>query len=79
MSIEEIALVRNLVAYERFLEDLVRLLEEGKVPDTFMSPDIEISKKMRRVAGMICGYMDITPEIGVPDCLDDDFGDDEWE
>lgn len=59
MSIEEIALVRNLVAHERFLEDLVRLLEEGKVPDTFMCPDAEISLKMFKVVDMICTLMGI--------------------
>lgn len=59
MTIEEIALVRNLVAYERFLEDLVRLLEEGKVPDTFMCPDKEISLKMFHVVDMICTLMGI--------------------
>ena len=46
MTVEEITLVRNLVAHERFLEDLVRLLEEKKVPDTFMHQDKEISLKM---------------------------------
>jgi len=59
MSIEEIALVRNLVAHERFLEDLVRLLEESKVPDTFMCPDKEISLKMFHVVDMICTLMGI--------------------
>lgn len=59
MSVEEIALVRNLVAHERFLEDLVRLLEESKVPDTFMHPDKEISLKMFKVVDMICTLMGI--------------------
>lgn len=59
MSVEEIALVRNLVAHERFLEDLVRLLEESKVPDTFMCPDAEISMKMFKVVDMICSLMGI--------------------
>lgn len=59
MNIEEIALVRNLVAHERFLEDLVRLLEEKKVPDTFMHPDKEISLKMFHVVDMICALMGI--------------------
>lgn len=62
MSIEEIALVRNLVAHERFLEDLVRLLEERKVPDTFMAPDKETSIKMFHVVDMICAYMGIEDE-----------------
>lgn len=59
MSVEEIALVRNLVAHERFLEDLVRLLEESKVPDTFMHPDKEMSLKMFKVVDMICTLMGI--------------------
>jgi len=59
MSVEEIALVRNLVAHERFLEDLVRLLEESKVPDTFMAPDKETSMKMFKVVDMICSLMGI--------------------
>lgn len=59
MTVEEIALVRNLVAHERFLEDLVRLLEESKVPDTFMCPDAEISMKMFKVVDMICSLMGI--------------------
>lgn len=62
MTIEEIALVRNLVGYERFLEDLVRLLEERKVPDTFMCPDVEISLKMFHVVDMICALMGIEDE-----------------
>lgn len=62
MTIEEIALVRNLVGYERFLEDLVRLLEERKVPDTFMYPDVEISQKMFHVVDMICALMGIEDE-----------------
>lgn len=57
MSVEEIALVRNLVAHERFLEDLVRLLEESIVPDTFMAPDRETSLKMFHVVDMICTLM----------------------
>ena len=59
MSIEEIALVRNLVSYERFLEDLVRLLEERRVPDTFMCPDKEISLKMFKIVDRICALMGI--------------------
>ena len=59
MTVEEIALLRNLVAHERFLEDLVILLEERKVPDTFMSPDKEISLKMFHVVDMICALMGI--------------------
>lgn len=62
MSIEEIALVRNLVAHERFLEDLVRLLEESKVPDTFMHTDKEVSLKMFHVVDMICTLMGIEEE-----------------
>lgn len=62
MSIEEIALVRNLVAHERFLEDLVRLLEESKVPDTFMHTDKEVSLKMFRVVDAICTLMGIEEE-----------------
>lgn len=59
MTIEDIALIRNIVAYERFLEDLVRLLEEKKVPDTFMHPDANISLKMFKVVDMICDLMGI--------------------
>jgi hypothetical protein len=59
MTVEEIALVRNLVAYERFLEDLVRLLEEKKVPDTFMHQDKEIALKMFHAVDMICALMGI--------------------
>ena len=71
MSIEEIALVRNLVAHERFLEDLVRLLEESKVPDTFMHPDREVSMKMYNVVDMICTLMGIDEEdAGEEDELD---------
>jgi len=70
MTVEEIALVRNLVAHERFLEDLVRLLEERKVPDTFMSPDKEISLKMFRVVDMICALMGIEDDDDETDELD---------
>ena len=70
MTVEEIALVRNLVAHERFLEDLVRLLEERKVPDTFMSPDKEISLKMFRVVDMICALMGIEDDDDEEDELD---------
>lgn len=59
MNVEEIALVRNLVGYERFLEDLVRLLEERIVPDTFMHMDKETSLKMFHVVDMICALMGI--------------------
>lgn len=59
MTVEEIALVRNLVAYERFLEDLVRLLEERRVPDTFMAPSKDISLKMFSVVDKICALMGI--------------------
>ena len=70
MTVEEIALVRNLVAHERFLEDLVRLLEEKKVPDTFMSPDKEISLKMFHVVDMICALMGIEDDDDEEDKLD---------
>lgn len=59
MTVEEIALVRNLVAHERFLEDLVRLLEEKKVPDTFMHQDKEIALKMFHTVDLICALMGI--------------------
>lgn len=68
MTVEEIALVRNLVAHERFLEDLVRLIEESRVPDTFMAPDRETSLKMIRVVDAICTLMGI--EDGDEDELD---------
>ena len=70
MTVEEIALVRNLVAHERFLEDLVRLLEEKKVPDTFMSPDKEISLKMFHVVDMVCALMGIEDDDDETDELD---------
>lgn len=70
MTVEEIALVRNLVAHERFLEDLVRLLEERKVPDTFMAPDKEISLKMFHVVDMICALMGIEDDDDEEDKLD---------
>lgn len=70
MSIEEIALVRNLVAYERFLEDLVRLLEESRVPDTFMHPSTDISLKMFHVVDMICALMGIEDDDDEEDKLD---------
>lgn len=70
MSIEDIALVRNLVAHERFLEDLVRLLEERKVPDTFMHPDTEVSLKMFHVVDLICALMGIEDDDEEEDKLD---------
>jgi len=53
MTKRDVMLVRALVGYERFVEDMLRLVEEGKEPDTFMVHDKQVLRKMRCVVDMV--------------------------